>query len=306
VADTNSPPSSEIAPGRSWRHFARALPFASLLLLAGFGRCGDAQPIGTISSDGGAGSGVLVWSDEFDGDAGSPPNPANWTAEKGGDGWGNKQLEYDTDSIENASLDGHGHLAITALQKAYMGNAYTSARINTAGKFEQAYGRFEASLKMPQGQGLWPAFWLLGATAGQPSWPGCGELDIMEAQGQKPTVNHGSMHGPGYSGGGALTAQYGSTSSLAEGFHTYAIDWTANEVDFSVDGTVYEVINKRDANGNCPNSGNCPPGGDKWVFDHPFFVILNVAVGGNFVGAVNATFPQTMLVDYVRVYGPAQ
>jgi beta-glucanase (GH16 family) len=298
VADSDSSPSSEIVPGRSWRHFARVLPFASLLLLAGFGRCGGDATSGPVVTP--LDAGTLLWSDEFEGTIGSAPDPSNWNYDvgTGSGGWGNNQLEYDTDSTANIYLDGSGHLAITALHVSKDGSSYTSGRINTAGKFAQTYGRIEASIKLPEGAGLWPAFWMLGCTNGT-SWPMCGEIDIMEQQGQAPTVNHGSMHGPAYSGGGALTAKYYLTSgTFADGFHLFAIDWTADEVDFSVDGTVYEQQKKSDLLAK----------NKQWVFDHDFYVIVNLAVGGNFVGSPNAgtAFPATMLVDYVRVYGPAQ
>jgi beta-glucanase (GH16 family) len=122
----------------------------------------------------------LVWRDEFDGPAGTPPDPTRWKHDVGGHGWGNDQLEYDTDRPENASLDGQGHLAIVARKESYGGRSYTSARLNTAGRFARAYGRFEARLRQPIGQGLWPAFWLLGNDIGAVGWPGCGEIDVME------------------------------------------------------------------------------------------------------------------------------
>jgi beta-glucanase (GH16 family) len=268
------------------------------IVCAGFARCGGttAAPQTVGGSDGGW---TLVWSDEFDGDAGTPPDPAKWRHDVGGNGWGNQQLEYDTDQPANAQLDGHGHLAITALHENYGGNQYSSARINTAGLFEHAYGKFEASIQLPPGPGLWPAFWLLGSDVGQNPWPACGELDIMEYRGQQPTLIHGSAHGPGYSGGRAITASHGipGGGSFASGFHTFAIEWSPNQVDFRVDDTVYESITPASI-----------PAGDKWVFDHDFFVILNLAVGGNYVGSPDSTtpFPATMLVDYVRVYEQSQ
>jgi beta-glucanase (GH16 family) len=266
------------------------------LACAGWGRCG-----GTVSDpvQPPATQWTLVWSDEFDGDAGTPPDPTRWKHDVGGNGWGNQQLEYDTNELANAQLDGHGHLAITALKQNYGGNAYSSARINTAGLFDQAYGRFEASIQLPPGTGLWPAFWLLGADVGQNPWPACGEMDIMEYRGQQPTLVHGSAHGPGYSGGRAITASHSLAGGAAYdgGFHTFAIEWTPDQIDYRVDDTVYESITPAEV-----------PSGDKWVFDHPFFIILNLAVGGNYVGSPDATtpFPATMLVDYVRVYEQSQ
>ncbi|HEU4335463.1 MAG TPA: glycoside hydrolase family 16 protein [Candidatus Eisenbacteria bacterium] len=238
----------------------------------------------------------ISWQDEFDGPAGQSPDSTNWRFDIGTD-WGNNQLEYDTARPENASLDGQGHLLIVARREDYLGSAYTSARINTRGLFEQARGRFEARLKLPTGQGLWPAFWLLGANFGTVGWPACGEIDIMEYRGQEPRTVHGSLHGPGYSGGNALTASFQAVQgSFDAGFHVFAVDWDENRITWSVDGIPYRTVTPADL-----------PPGTAWVFDHPFFVILNVAVGGGFVGGPSAEtkFPQTMTVDYVRVYAEA-
>ena len=235
----------------------------------------------------------LVWADEFTGPAGTPPDTARWVHDIGTD-WGNNQLEYDTARPENVSLDGAGHLAITARAEPWLGRDYTSGRINTRGRFEQAQGRFEARMKLPRGQGLWPAFWLLGANFGTVGWPECGEIDIMEFRGQEPGQLHGSLHGPGYSGGSAVTRTYSVPgTTLDSGFHDYAVEWSTNRIVWYLDGTAYFTVTPRDL----------PPGG-RWVFDHPFFVILNLAVGGGFVGPPDATtsFPQQLLVDHVRVF----
>lgn len=232
----------------------------------------------------------LVWEDEFVGAAGTLPNATNWGFDVG-TGWGNAQLEYDTNRPENAQLDGAGHLRIIARQESWLGSNHTSARMTTAGKQEFKYGRFEARLKVPTGQGLWPAFWLLGADLNTVGWPQTGEIDIMEARGQEPTVNHGSLHGPGYSGGGALTRRYTLTSGRFDTeFHTYRVDWSASRISWYVDGQLYHEVNKGDQPG-------------AWVYDHTFYIILNVAVGGGFVGAPNGstTFPQELVVDWVRV-----
>ena len=235
----------------------------------------------------------LVWQDEFDGVAGQLPDASRWSFDIGTD-WGNAQLEYDTDRAENVSLDGTGHLAITARQEPYLGRAYTSGRIKTLGKFSQAGGRFEARIRMPVGQGMWPAFWLLGDDFGTVGWPACGEIDVMEYRGQEPSIVHGSLHGPGYSGGRAITSSIAAPSgSLADDFHVYAVDWSSTEIQWSLDGQAYHTV--RPAN---------LPRGTAWVFNKPFFIILNLAVGGNFVGPPNGStaFPQNLLVDYVRVY----
>lgn len=236
---------------------------------------------------------ATLWADEFDGPLNSSPNPTRWGYDIGTD-WGNAQLEYDTARPENVSLDGAGHLRITARQESYLGSNYTSGRITTRAFFAQAKGRFEARIKLPVGQGIWPAFWLLGDDIGTVGWPACGEIDIMEYRGQEPNKLIGSLHGPGYSGGNPLTAIYTlNGSTFDSGYHVFAVEWETGKITWLVDDVPYQVR----------TPSNVPTGG-RWVFEHPFFVILNVAVGGNFVGAPNGStsFPQTMLVDYVRVY----
>jgi beta-glucanase (GH16 family) len=236
----------------------------------------------------------LVWNDEFDGAAGQPPDQSKWSFDVGGSGWGNQQLEYDTDRPQNVALDGAGHLAITAREEWYQGKNYTSGRINSMPHFSHAFGRFEARMQLPTGQGLWPAFWLLGNDYPTAGWPTCGEIDIMENRGQEPNTVHGTVHGPGYSAGQSISAAHNVPGApLSAGFHVYAIEWVANRIVFSVDDFNYATI----------TPGQIPPG-KQWVFDHPFAVILDVAVGGNFVGdpSPSTPFPQTLLVDYVRVY----
>ncbi len=265
-----------------------AAALAVAILLATIGCAGRRGPAGPVLPPL-----QLTWQDEFDGPAGQPPDSMNWVYDIGTD-WGNAQLEYDTDRPENVSLDGAGHLTIVARREDYLGSAYTSARINTRGKFEQARGRFEARLKLPSGQGLWPAFWLLGSNFASVGWPACGEIDIMEYRGQEPRVVHGSLHGPGYSGGSALTAPFLlARGSFDEAFHVFAVDWDSSSITWSVDGIAYRTVERGDL-----------PTGAPWVFDHPFFVILNVAVGGNYVGgpSTSTSFPQTMTIDYVRAY----
>ncbi len=233
----------------------------------------------------------LVWQDEFTGGAGQLPDSTKWDFDIG-TGWGNAQLEYDTDRPENVSMDGEGNLKIVAREESYMGSAYTSARITTKNLFEKTYGRFEARMKLPWGQGLWPAFWMLGNDIDAVSWPTCGEIDIMEFRGQETSRVHGSLHGPGYSGGNPVTDHYDLSNARFDlAFHLFAVEWGSDYIEFYVDDSRYQTVKKEDVPGD-------------WVYDHPFFMILNVAVGGNYVGSPNATtvFPQTMLVDYVRVY----
>jgi beta-glucanase (GH16 family) len=238
----------------------------------------------------------LVWEDDFTGLAGTSPDATKWTYDigigPGNDGWGNNELEYYTDRPENASLDGAGNLAITARSESFGGRSFTSARLNTKGIFAQTYGRFEARIKMPWGPGIWPAFWMLGANIDEVAWPQCGEIDIMEYRGQEPTLVHGSLHGPGYSGGAAITKSFSYTNDRFDvGFHLFAVEWGENYIDYYVDDTLYQRITPEDVPG-------------EWVYNQPFFIILNVAVGGNYVGfpTPQTLFPQTMLVDYVKVY----
>ena len=240
---------------------------------------------------------TLLWHDEFDGAAGSPPDATKWTYDVGGTGWGNQELEYYTSRPTNVALDGNGHLAIVARQEAYMGKSYTSGRINTLSKYTNAFGRFEARMQVPTGQGMWPAFWMLGNNYSSAGWPMCGEIDVVETKGQDPNTVHGTVHGPGYSGGNAITSTTSVPGApLSDGFHVYAVEWISDQIIFQVDGKAYFSITPAQI-----------PAGDQWVYDHPFGVLLNLAVGGNFVGSPNAetVFPQTLLVDYVRVYAPA-
>ncbi len=260
------------------------LLFALLLALTGC-RSGATDPVPL--------EWTLAWQDEFEGAAGQSPDPARWRFDIGTD-WGNQQLEYDTARPQNASLDGAGNLAIIAREENYLESEYTSARINTRGLFEQARGRFEARIKLPIGQGIWPAFWALGNDFGTVGWPTCGEIDIMEYRGQEPNVILGTIHGPGYSGGNSVGTRYTLPgANFNDDFHVFAVEWSESRITWFVDDVVYRVLTPADL-----------PAGGRWVFDHPFFMILNVAVGGNFVGPPDEStvFPQTMLVDWVRVY----
>jgi beta-glucanase (GH16 family) len=235
----------------------------------------------------------LAWSDEFDGAEGERPNPAIWGYDVG-TGWGNAQLEYDTDRASNSALDGAGHLLITARRESFAGSAYTSARLTTAGRRTVQYGKVEARMKLPRGQGMWPAFWMLGADFPTVGWPESGEIDVMEFRGQEPGTVIGSLHGPGYSGGSALSRRYSPAATRFDNsFHVFTVEWTPERIDWFVDGTRYFGVRREDVPG-------------RWAFDRPFNVILNLAVGGNFVGPPNefTPFPQSMVVDWVRVYEP--
>jgi beta-glucanase (GH16 family) len=232
------------------------------------------------------------------------PNPTKWTSDTGA--WPyNSELEYYTNatnpaasdySTQNAFLDGSGDLVIQALRQNYGGRNYTSARLTTATTFTQAYGRFEASIQVPAGQGLWPAFWMLGDNINTVNWPNCGEIDIAEILGNATGTVYGSAHGPGYSGS-SITNHYTLPSGqlLSNGFHTYAVQWSKSpaQILYSVDGHTYATVTPAQV-----------PAGGTWEFNHPFNIILNLAVGGSWPGAPNAStpFPARMLVNYVRVY----
>ena len=239
----------------------------------------------------------LVWSDEFNGADGSAPDAGKWAIQTGGNGWGNDELEYYTARPQNVQVSG-GNLVVTAVKEDYTGpdgvlRHYTSARLQTKGLFSQQYGRFEASIKIPKGQGMWPAFWMLGSDIDTNPWPACGEIDIMENIGKEPAIVHGSLHGPGYAPGN-VTAQYTlPTGALGDGFHLYAVEWEAQQVRFYIDSTLYATFTPSNL-----------PSGSPWEFNKPFFILLNLAVGGDWPGNPDATtqFPQQMLVDYVRVY----
>jgi beta-glucanase (GH16 family) len=211
-------------------------------------------------------------------------------------------LEYYTDDKKNAHLDGRGHLRIEAFKetlppalKCWYGQCrYTSARLSTK-KFARSYGRFEARMKLPAGQGVWPAFWMLGDDIDSVGWPACGEIDIMENIGREPSLAHGTIHGPGYSGANGIGAPYTLPGGrrFADDYHTFAVEWETGEIRWYVDGALYETRKTTDL-----------PTGAKGVYDHPFFVILNLAIGGSWPGDPDATtsMPQTMSVDYVRIY----
>jgi len=263
---------------RMWPRFFIAGLFATVL------SCSDDEQIVTTLNE-------LVMQDEFD--INGAPNSDIWGYDigTGTNGWGNNELQYYTDRTQNVTVQS-GYLLITAQKESYMGSAYTSARLLTKGKFEQTYGRFEARMRLPWGQGIWPAFWMLGADIDTNPWPGAGEIDIMEYRGQQPTIVLGSVHGPGYSGGEAITKSYELKNDRFDtGFHVFGIEWGPDYVNYYVDNVLYNQITPADVPG-------------EWVFNKPFFILINLAVGGSFVGPPNAetVFPQTMLVDYVRVY----
>jgi beta-glucanase (GH16 family) len=241
-----------------------------------------------------------TWADDFNGAAGSGPDGSKWSYDTGGGGWGNQELEYYTNSRNNSSLDGAGNLVITARKDDASGYqcwygtcSHTSARLLTAGHFTQSYGRVESRIQIPCGQGMWPAFWALGDNIGTVGWPTSGEIDTMENIGSQPGSVHGSLHGPN-NYNTTSTYTLANNARFCDGFHVFAADWYPDHVSFSVDGQIYDTQYKANA-------------GSGWVFDHPFFLLLNLAVGGNWPGNPDGStsFPAKMTVDYVHVYTPA-
>ena len=237
----------------------------------------------------------LVWSDEFDGPRGSLPDSSKWSPVTGGEGWGSKELEYNTNN-QNAYLDGQGNLVLEARNGNPMGYMcwygscqYTSAQLSTRGHFSFTYGGIEARIKIPYGQGIWSAFWLLGDNCATVGWPTCGEIDIMENIGREPDLIYGTVHGPGY---------FSATDKLPHGifdnnFHVFALYWDPGHLYFFMDGFNYATLTKA----NLTNQ-------QQWVYNHPFNIFLNVPVGGIWPESPDSTtvFPQRMIVSYVRVY----
>lgn len=242
----------------------------------------------------------LIWSDEFEGPAGAPPNPKNWNFDTGGNGWGNNELESYTSRPQNASLDGEGDLVITARAESDTGSdgitrPYTSARLQTLNHFQFQYGLAEARIQVPAGKGLLPAFWMLGSEAYERSkmWPWCGEIDPMEVVGSKPNTVYGSLHAPWPSESNGVGGKDESSTPLSAGFHVYGVEWSPDRISFLLDGVIYKTITPSDL----------PPGA-AWPFQHPYFLLLDLAVGGVWPGSPDAStqFPARMVVDWVRVW----
>ena len=241
---------------------------------------------------------TLAWSDEFDGPAGSPPAPGSWRQQTGGHGWGNQELQYYTPDTANACLDGAGHLVITVervppgARAAYAGCGYTSARLTSQDFVTVRYGLIQARMRLPAGRGMWPAFWMLGQDFDQVGWPQCGEIDVMENFGRDPALVHGAVHGPGYTGAAGISASHRAGPSLADGFHVYSVIWEPERIRWYLDDRPYATVTPDDL------------GGRPWVFDHDFFLLVNVAVGGtaSVPPGRSTPFPQRLLVDYIRVY----
>lgn len=298
-----------ITPAPSpWRH---ALPAIAAVLTAcgGGGGSATAAPATPTPAPAPApapapsNSWTLVWSDEFDGAAGTVPKAAHWNYDLGNaeaNGWGNHEFQYYTSNARNAQHDGNGMLVITAEKASNPGpcwNAkpcdYTSARIHSNGKVSFTYGKVEARMKLPDGAGIWPAFWALGTDLATAGWPKSGEIDIMEFVGKTPKTVYGTLHGPGYSGAQGINKPYDMGALVSADFHTYTIIKRPNEIIWQVDGKEYHRLTPA-----------LLPSGGQWVFEKPFFVILNLAVGGDWPGAPDAStvFPAQMKVDWVRIY----
>lgn len=247
----------------------------------------------------------LVWDDEFDGPAGAPPDPRRWRPDVGPGVTG--ELQYYTDN-HNAYQDGAGSLVLEARREVTPGTRcppdpsgsttcqYTSARLNTHGLFSFTYGRVEARIQVSATQGLWPAFWMIGDDlyTGQADWPACGEIDVMEHVGRAADEISATLHAPAYHGDVGIGGRYRAGADLAAGFHVYAADWRPDGITFSVDGNDFFTVDRATAERTR----------GPWVYDHPFVLLLDNAVGGPFPGPPDATtvLPQRMLVDYVRVY----
>lgn len=227
----------------------------------------------------------LVWEDDFNTDG--APNPANWTYDigTGSGGWGNGESQYYTDASSNVIVE-NGNLKITARAESFMGSNYTSSRLKSENLYEFTYGRVEIRAKLPTGGGTWPALWMLGADYDTNPWPGCGEMDIMEHVGNNQNTIYGTLHFPGNSGGDAQGGETQNPTASSE-FHNYTVEWRDDQILFAVDNVVYFSY---------PIDANLP-------FDSDFFLIMNVAMGGTFGGAIDSGFTEsTMEVDYVRVY----
>ncbi|MCO8270685.1 discoidin domain-containing protein [Actinoplanes sp. TRM 88003] len=235
----------------------------------------------------------LVFEDNFNEAAGTKPSTAKWTYDPGVPQ--NGEIQYYTPNSENAQTDGQGNLVMEARRQDYQGRQYTSARMNTGGKFSTQYGRFEARIKVPKGNGLWPAFWMMGDDflSGRP-WPYNGEIDIMEVLGRNTNETYTTLHAPAYNGAGGYGQKSAAGVDLSQDFHVYAAEWDSKGIRFFLDSRLVFTAGKETVeNTRGP-----------WIFDHKFYLILNLAVGGDFPGPIDATtpFPSRMLVDYVRVY----
>ena len=246
-----------------------------------------------LSSVSGAPKWELTFDQTFDGPKGQAPDAKVWGRDVGPARQNNEMQTY-TDGNANAFLDGKGNLVIEARKEPSQGREYTSARLRTKGTFEQRYGKMEARMMLPKGQGIWPAFWMLGADIDKVGWPKCGEIDILEYIGREPKTVYGTLHGPGYSGGAGIQGKTLS-DTLGTAFHDYAVEWTPEKIVWTFDGKPYFTVDAKDV------------GNKDWPFEKPQFLILNLAVGGEWPGYPDATtvLPQRLVVDHVKVWKDA-
>jgi beta-glucanase (GH16 family) len=281
---------------------SQALPLGLVLLLLTIAGCSEEPAIEPAIWEEPAGTWVETWRDDFDGPAQSAPDATHWNVEVNELGY-NDELNYNTPERKNSFLDGNGNLVLQALRENYIDSSgkpstqpYTSARLNTQGKVEPTYGRIEARIRLPKGgRGIWPAFWMLGNDIDDPKvgWPECGEVDILEWRGSEPANIISSLHGPGYSGGSSYNSSYTLPVDTYSDVHTYTFEWLPDRVRWLIDGNQYYLVTAQRVRDH----------GQRWAYDHPFFIILNLAIGGIFDGDpdASAVFPQQMVVEYVSV-----
>jgi len=230
-----------------------------------------------------------MWVQDFAGPEGQRPDPRVWTHDLGGGGWGDRQRQVYTDDAANAALDGAGHLMITA--RRGVDGTITSARLTTRNSFATRYGRVEARIRVPGNRGTWPAFWMLGTDIDEIGWPGCGEIDVMEHVGTDPRRSYGTVHGPGYSGlAGGIGRAIDAGTDLSDDFHDYAVVWDGSGITWLLDGREHHRLEPSDVPG-------------PWPFEHAFFLIINLAVGGDWPTQVtdDPDLPAGLMVDWIRV-----
>jgi beta-glucanase (GH16 family) len=236
-------------------------------------------------------SGRLVFEERFDQPAGSPPNPHHWVAEIGGGGWGCGQKQVYTASTANAAVDDQQRLAITA--RCDNTGEITSARLTTKDRVTTRFGRVAARIRVPGNAGTWPAFWMLGTDIDAVGWPACGEIDVMEVVGSDPRRVHGTIHLPGAAGvRDGLGYAHDTGVDLAANFHIYAIDWQPDQITWSFDGQPYHRVTPADT----PERG--------WPFHHPFYLLVNLAVGGDWPGLAghSPALPAKLVIDWIRIW----
>ena len=243
----------------------------------------------------------LLWSQEFNEAAGTAPSSKVFDYDLGGGGWGNKELQWYTEDAVKTNGNGQLEISVTKIPavsedelpyNCFGDCKYFSGRIKTENKVRFKYGRMEARMKLPAGTGVWPAFWMLGSNIGAKSWPKCGEIDIIELRGREPDLAIVSAHGPGYSGAASKTGSKRYGTPLTNDYHVYAIEWAANKISWYVDGKLVHTLTNKSVKAGT------------YVFNQDFFLILNVAMGGDFDGGQldDSIEGVKMSVDYIRYY----